>query len=282
MSDFTAIGQLVTEARNLLDSIKGGAIRTMQTQFDALKQVITTDGAKVISDVDSLGRGKLQQLDSELARVKQGVDIQTLGGQGRYVTEITVNGDKDTFYPVYFTLPTGDETEIQIFRHYSWNSKNSGSQASDFDTTHVASALVVLKGQASPWSGDANYLRTVVNYQRYRQAVANVAFSAYCQTEKKDPSGPDTGYNKAGLGYLARSNSGFMLRGGKLKYQIISNKPITFSLLDDGDIIGSSSASNTNVNWVAKTVPLASFETGDSSNKHSTTYIGYDKPKVSA
>ncbi|MFL7030757.1 hypothetical protein [Vibrio cyclitrophicus] len=38
MSDFTAIGQLVTEARNLLDSIKGGAIRTMQTQFDTLKQ----------------------------------------------------------------------------------------------------------------------------------------------------------------------------------------------------------------------------------------------------
>ncbi|MCC4774979.1 hypothetical protein AB4077_19245 [Vibrio cyclitrophicus] len=34
MSDFTAIGQLVTEARNLLDSIKGGAIRLMQTTFD--------------------------------------------------------------------------------------------------------------------------------------------------------------------------------------------------------------------------------------------------------
>lgn len=35
MSDFSAIGQLVTEARNLLDSIKGGAIRTMQTTFDS-------------------------------------------------------------------------------------------------------------------------------------------------------------------------------------------------------------------------------------------------------
>lgn len=36
MSDtnFAAIGQLVTEARNLLDSIKGGAIRTMQAVFD--------------------------------------------------------------------------------------------------------------------------------------------------------------------------------------------------------------------------------------------------------
>ncbi|MFT5879565.1 MAG: hypothetical protein ACI86X_000669 [Moritella sp.] len=37
MDNFQAIGQLVTEARNLLDSIKGGAIRAMQTQFDALK-----------------------------------------------------------------------------------------------------------------------------------------------------------------------------------------------------------------------------------------------------
>ncbi|CDU01429.1 hypothetical protein VCR3J2_530085 [Vibrio coralliirubri] len=35
-TNFAAIGELVTEARNLLDSIKGGAIRTMQTQFDSL------------------------------------------------------------------------------------------------------------------------------------------------------------------------------------------------------------------------------------------------------
>ena len=33
-TNFTAIGELVTEARNLLDSIKGGAIRVMQTMFD--------------------------------------------------------------------------------------------------------------------------------------------------------------------------------------------------------------------------------------------------------
>lgn len=36
MSDFIVIGQMVTEARNLLDSIKGGAIRAMQTTFDIL------------------------------------------------------------------------------------------------------------------------------------------------------------------------------------------------------------------------------------------------------
>ncbi|EDK27751.1 hypothetical protein VSWAT3_00673 [Vibrionales bacterium SWAT-3] len=56
MSDFTAIGQLVTEARNLLDSIKGGAIRTMQTQFDALK-----------ASVQSTFNSKLAGFDAQVA-----------------------------------------------------------------------------------------------------------------------------------------------------------------------------------------------------------------------
>lgn len=34
---YEVLGNMVTEARNLLDSIKGGAIRVMQTQFDTLK-----------------------------------------------------------------------------------------------------------------------------------------------------------------------------------------------------------------------------------------------------
>jgi len=37
MDNFQAIGQLVIKAQDLLGSIKGGAIRVMQTQFDALK-----------------------------------------------------------------------------------------------------------------------------------------------------------------------------------------------------------------------------------------------------
>ena len=53
MSDFTAIGQLVTEARNLLDSIKGGAIRTMQTQFDALKSATNAEWNSIKTRVNS-------------------------------------------------------------------------------------------------------------------------------------------------------------------------------------------------------------------------------------
>ncbi|MCC4238140.1 hypothetical protein LL266_16750 [Vibrio anguillarum] len=280
MSDFTAIGQYVTEAKSLLDSIKGGAIRTMQTQFEALKQTITTDGAKVVSDVDSLGRNKLQQLDSELASIKQNVDIQALGGQGRYVTEITVNGDKDTFYPVVFQMPEhdGDECEIQIYRYYGWNS-STGSEPSDFNATHVASALVVLRGQANPWHGNANYLRTLVNRQRYRQCVSNIGFAAYCVRGKLDLMGESNSENTA-LETYQGNKSGFMLRGGKLKYQIISNKPIQFSLLNDGDVI--MSETRRNLKYTAKVLPVDSVEVGDSVNNHSISYISYPAPEVSA
>ena len=59
----------------------------------------------------------------------------------------------------------------------------------------MASALVVLKGQAYPWHGDANYLRTVVNRQRYRQCVAQNRFLLGVRS-KEDPDGADTEYNK--------------------------------------------------------------------------------------
>ena len=42
MDNFQAIGQLVIKAQDLLDSIKGGAIRKMQTTFDALVDTSST------------------------------------------------------------------------------------------------------------------------------------------------------------------------------------------------------------------------------------------------
>ncbi|WP_017191189.1 hypothetical protein [Vibrio harveyi] len=66
MSDFTAIGQVVTEARNLLDSIKGGAIRTMQTQVDALKQKFSSDTQQALNDFQSASNAKIAQQDQAL------------------------------------------------------------------------------------------------------------------------------------------------------------------------------------------------------------------------
>lgn len=283
MSDFTAIGQLVNEARNLLDSIKGGAIRTMQTQFDALKQTITTDGAKVVSDVDSLGRNKLQQLDSELALVKQGVDIKALGGQGRYVTEITVNGDSDRFYPVVFRMPWGEESEIQIYRSHIWNSSKSDNP-SDLNSNTPGGALVVLRGHATPWAGVPIYLRTLVNNQTYRQNVANIAYRAFVRFAKGDhPSGNDTSYSQKGTDYGDTYYSGFMLRGGKMKYLIISNHPITFKLKQDGELLTDNSGTESvNCKSYAVSVHERNVDIGDDYNNHSISYSAYKAPEASA
>ena len=53
------------------------------------------------------------------------VDIE---GQGRYVKELFVDGDKDTFYPVYF-LWIQRRNEIQIYRNYFWNRDNNDFNA---------------------------------------------------------------------------------------------------------------------------------------------------------
>ncbi|MGF1716106.1 hypothetical protein L4D08_14615 [Photobacterium chitinilyticum] len=64
MSDFTAIGQYVTEAKNLLDAIKGGAVRVMQTQFDALKASILERGNAAISKIQNDAQMALNQVST--------------------------------------------------------------------------------------------------------------------------------------------------------------------------------------------------------------------------
>lgn len=53
MDNFQAIGQLVIKAQDLLDSIKGGAIRVMQTQFDELKQTLSSDSQTALANFKS-------------------------------------------------------------------------------------------------------------------------------------------------------------------------------------------------------------------------------------
>ncbi|NOH31600.1 hypothetical protein [Vibrio mediterranei] len=61
--NFESIGELVAEARNLLDTIKGGAIRAMQTKFDAL--MITFQG-QVNSFVGN-AQSRLATMESSLS-----------------------------------------------------------------------------------------------------------------------------------------------------------------------------------------------------------------------
>ncbi|WP_341661191.1 hypothetical protein [Vibrio sp.] len=253
----------MSEILNQLQEVKLAA----QAQTEA-SQAQTTEVANKMGHIDQT----LQQAKQSFDTWKSSTKAEGIEGQGRYVTELFVDGDKDTFYPVYFQMHAEDENEIQIYRNYNWNHDNN-----DFNARrHVASALVVLKGQANPWNGQANYLRTVVNRQQYRPCVANVGFLAWCEAQKIDPDGPDSEYNKPQVGYLARARSGFMLRGGKLKYQIYSNKPIEFHLYQtEGEEIYSYSGHN--VNWLSKTVSLAEAEAGDSNNNVPLNYISYGK-----
>ncbi|TCV22105.1 hypothetical protein EDB70_11417 [Vibrio crassostreae] len=72
MSDFTAIGQLVTEARNLLDSIKGGAIRKMETAFDALKSSIASEWNGIKTKMNNEALAAIGRVDTETVRSEMG------------------------------------------------------------------------------------------------------------------------------------------------------------------------------------------------------------------
>lgn len=259
----------MSEILNQLQEVKLAA----QAQTEA-SQAQTTEVANKMGHIEQT----LQQAKQSFDAWKSSTKAEGIQGQGRYLTEFFVEGDKDTFYPVYFKMPAEEETTIQILRHYQWNSAaGKHGTPSDFNTTHVASALVVLKGQAYPWCGDANYLRTVVNRQRYRPCVAKIGFLAWCEIQKRDPDGADTEYNNPEVGYIARTRSGFMLRGGKLKYQVYSNRPINFELYPtDGTLVSEDRKGHTNVNWLSKSISLVEAEAGDSKNNVPLDYISYD------
>ncbi|AUI87564.1 hypothetical protein BS333_14185 [Vibrio azureus] len=249
------------------------------TELQSLKQA-TQEQSAITQAMTEVVEGQMGKIESGVAEFKQWMEETTaegIKGEGRYVTEFTVKGDKDTFYPVVFQMPTNDETTIQIFRHYAWNRLGG----SDFNTTHVASALVVLKGQNYPWGGDANYLRTLVNVQRYRKCVAKVGFKAWCQIEKYSGSGRDTVWNKTRVpAYSCQAMSGFHLRGGNLKYRIYSNHRINFNLLTDGEQIGHRPDAHINLRWIAKTVNLEDAEIGDIDNNVGDDFIGYNNLKT--
>ncbi|MEZ8382261.1 hypothetical protein AB6C98_00860 [Vibrio splendidus] len=86
MSDFTAIGQLVTEARNLLDSIKGGAIRTMQNSFDSAMSGFTRTFNSKLSGY----QGQMNTVTKAVMEVVNGVNVYHVAGKKMYTIKHTV------------------------------------------------------------------------------------------------------------------------------------------------------------------------------------------------
>lgn len=98
MDNFQAIGQLVTEARHLLDAIKGGAIRQMEVAFDALKVSSTTTFNQLISGFNSTFNGKLASYQNQMNLVTRpimeninGVDVYKVAGRNVYTIKHIVD-----------------------------------------------------------------------------------------------------------------------------------------------------------------------------------------------
>lgn len=68
MDNFQAIGQLVIKAQDLLDSIKGGAIRQMETAFEGLKSTFSTFMTTSQQTFDSLVITQRARVDAVLSR----------------------------------------------------------------------------------------------------------------------------------------------------------------------------------------------------------------------
>ncbi|NOH31676.1 hypothetical protein [Vibrio mediterranei] len=129
MSDtnFAAIGQLVTEARHLLDSIKGGAIRMMQEQFDNVMTSFTDSFTNKINGFNSTFTNRLTDYQEQMnavtlpiMEVVNGTNVYNIGGKKHYSLkhsvanggyQIGANLDPDypnvadpTIPPSYFNL----------------------------------------------------------------------------------------------------------------------------------------------------------------------------------
>ncbi|MGO2317348.1 MAG: phage tail protein [Vibrio toranzoniae] len=122
MSDFTAIGQLVNEARNLLDSIKGGAIRAMETAFASLIANVNSEWAAKKSQVDNEALAAIGRVDTETVRSEMGFTALNYNADFRDTTDLSANalGHKNV-YPLGMGVGSGrnDCFKVEIIPVYS-------------------------------------------------------------------------------------------------------------------------------------------------------------------
>jgi hypothetical protein len=111
MDNFQAIGQLVIKAQDLLDSIKGGAIRVMQTQFDALKVQFTDKLGSVSSELNAFVNQQKANVNTIFS--EPDMRYQVLHTQKQAVA---IGGSRDTWYPVVIHVPSV-MTNLSVSRH---------------------------------------------------------------------------------------------------------------------------------------------------------------------
>ncbi|MEZ9439488.1 hypothetical protein [Vibrio atlanticus] len=168
-NNFAAIGQLVTEARNLLDSIKGGAIRTMQTQ---LNDKLTAVSGELNTFVNQ-EKGKVASIfsnpDSRYQKIQP--------------VNFTIGGDKNKFYPVVFgSTDVNRLTEIHIGRFVHADGHGKGAMYAKF----IASSFA-WGGRSSTMVLDV--LKTLTTGQHTEQNVKYDGFIASYSGSNLHPNG---------------------------------------------------------------------------------------------
>ena len=127
MDNFQAIGQLVIKAQDLLDSIKGGAIRVMQTQFDALKQTIASEWGgiknKMNNDV-STAIGRVDDFENSFHQVgnfKHESKIAPWAGDSTHYNYLLIHKEPDEVIDVdnlNIKHPFLQSGKIYLARHH--------------------------------------------------------------------------------------------------------------------------------------------------------------------
>ncbi|MGF1859886.1 phage tail protein [Photobacterium profundum] len=88
---YEVLGNMVTEARNLLDSIKGGAIRTMETAFDALKASIASEWNGIKTKMNNEALAAIGRVDTQTVINAMGFTALNYNGDFIDTNELATN-----------------------------------------------------------------------------------------------------------------------------------------------------------------------------------------------
>lgn len=180
----------------------------------------------------------------------------------RYVTDITIHGSKDYFYPVWWRLQSSGAEgihKVSVGRYFSWNGK-PGERPLNPDSEHQASLLLELEGSDTAWAGGPNFMEVKRFAEMYHGTVSHVAFAMYCRQYRIDTSKPVyVGVEDGSFGAYCQTKSGLYLRGGGLRYRIVTNQALLEFGFDNG--AGGNrvieTANHVNTRWEVSPIPAS-------------------------
>ena len=183
--------------------------------------------------------GKMGSIDQRMGQAEQdftswrnATTAEQIKGEGRYLQDIVIGGSTDLLYPVWWQFPsnTFGVGKLAISRHYGWNG-GVNERPLNAASVHQAALLLEMEGNATPWSGDANFLEIKRFNEKYNGTASHVQFGAYAFRESADGVNPPD-YGPDGYNYIY---SGCYLRGGGLLYRITKNWNGSIHYLDGSD-----------------------------------------------